>query len=59
MKFKKYIRYAPIIEEAGMQRTNFSQFLGGDDRALSVEKLEIIRQKLQEVLKDIYIEEGM
>ncbi len=57
IRFKRYVRYAPIITEVGMQRTNFSQFIHGDNKALSIEKLEVIRLKMQEVLKDIYSEE--
>ena len=45
LKWKKYIRYAPILDALGIQRTNFSQFLSGSYlNSLSTEKLEKIKQ---------------
>lgn len=53
-KWKKYVRYAPVLEDAGVPRANFSQFLNGSNtNALSVEKLEMIRKRMTEVFSDI------
>ena len=58
LKWKRYVRYAPIVEEVGLQKSNFSQFLSGSNlNAISAEKLEIIKQRMEHVFQDLTNEE--
>lgn len=46
-----YIKYSVICKEVGLYYANFSQFINGKtEYGLSVEKLELIRQRVIEVL---------
>ncbi|MBR3358586.1 MAG: hypothetical protein IKG46_12285 [Solobacterium sp.] len=57
LKWKKYVRYAPILDELDIQRTNFSQFLRGSNvNALSVQKLEMVKNRMKELF--ITIDQG-
>lgn len=48
LKWKRYVRYAPIMEDLGLQKANFSQFLSGSNiNAMSVEKLEQIKMYME------------
>lgn len=53
-KWRKYIRFAPILSETGIPKANFSQFLSGSNtNALSAEKLEMIKSKMEEIFGEI------
>lgn len=52
--WKKYVRFAPILDELEIPRSNFSQFLrGSNSYALSPEKLEMIRNRMGQIFTDI------
>ena len=54
LQWKKYVRYAPILDELGLPRANFSQFLSGSNmNAISVEKLEMVKAKMEEIFRCI------
>lgn len=53
-KWKRYVRYAPILDDLGIPKPNFSQFLSGSNsNALSLEKLEQIRQRMNDVFAEL------
>ena len=54
LKWKNYIRYTAILKDCGIHHSNFSQFLSGsNENALSVEKLEKIKCRMEEVCKEM------
>ena len=54
LKWKKYVRYAPILDEIGIPRSNFSQFLSGtNNNAISVEKLQSVKNRMEELFEGI------
>lgn len=52
-KIMKYIKFSPILKETKVPKTNFSQFLSGNDSSLSIEKLIKIDKRINEVIKEI------
>ena len=54
LKWKKYIRYAPILDDLGIPKANFSQFVSGsNNNALSPQKLELIKDEIKRVFGEI------
>ena len=59
IKMKKYVKYAPILEEINVPSSNFSQFLTqSNNYALSLKKLQMIKQRMDEIFST-EIEEDM
>ena len=58
LRWKKYVRYAPILDELNIPRSNFSQFINQTNQnALSLQKLEAIRSFMAEKFETM-IQEG-
>ena len=53
LHWKQYVRFSAILDEIRIPRSNFSQFLHGNDRALSIEKLELIKQRTEELFSGL------
>lgn len=53
-RLQKYIKFTPLMEQLEIPRTLFSSFINGDDKAMSIERLNYIKQQL-----DILIENKM
>ena len=51
--WKQYIRFSMILDEISVPRSNFSQFIHGNDNSLSLEKLRLIKQKTEELFSKI------
>ena len=53
LKMKKYVKYAPILEEVNVPATNFSQFLTkSNSYALSIKKLKLIKDRIDEIFSE-------
>lgn len=50
---QKIIKFKPILLELKIPETNFSKFMQGLNSVISLERLELINKKLEEIGKNI------
>lgn len=57
-KNQKYLKYSSILEELNIPRANFSKFMNNKyDYAISIEKLEAIKNRIKEIAKELINED--
>lgn len=51
-KLQKYIKFTPIMEKLDIPRTLFSSFMNGEDKTMSTERLAIIKNEVETLMKN-------
>lgn len=51
-KLQKYIKFTPIMEQLDIPRTLFSSFVNGNDKAMSEQRLLVIKKELEYLIKN-------
>ena len=53
LKCKNYLKFSSILKEVKISDANFSHFLNNADSIISIEKLELVKKRIEEIIIDL------